>query len=373
MTITKVTEMWSRASHAEESSDGLTITRTYRRAFREEHSAGTSLSAIRTANDGTTAIPSVRDVYPGESEVYCTNVGGVEPVGPVMSIVPVEYEGEVGSDGSDPTTALPKIRYGSVKVTQEADRDGRGAPLTNSVGDPVKGLQGEINDFELRVQRPFLSVNGPLAQKYLQSTNSDVMNVLGDVWQPGTAHLVSYEAEPVFDKLGYVKYFNVDALVGFRYPVNTTPNRAWWYRYRNEGKRARFATTVTFTGGGGSLAAGYAIANSSGAITDVVVTCRGKNYTSAPTVSFTSTTGGSGASATATLSGDEVASVSIGAGGTGYKSGISPVLDKNKEPVTEPVLLTAAGTIETNADNAFFNERQKFPYSLPLNALGLLD
>ena len=62
MTITKVTEMWSRKSTGEESDDGLTITRTYRRAFQVEHSAGTSMNAIRTANDGTTAIPSVRDV-----------------------------------------------------------------------------------------------------------------------------------------------------------------------------------------------------------------------------------------------------------------------------------------------------------------------
>ena len=74
MAITKVTEMWSRKSSAEESDDGLTIRRTFRRAFQVEHSAGASADEIRTADDGTTDIPSIRDAYPGYSEVFCVAV-----------------------------------------------------------------------------------------------------------------------------------------------------------------------------------------------------------------------------------------------------------------------------------------------------------
>ncbi len=365
--------MWSRQTSGEESADQISYTRTYASAYQVEHGAGESPDAIRTADDGTTAIPRVGDLYPGTEAVFCTNVGDVERVGPIFSIVPVQWSGQVGPDDSSNLAVIPDVEYGSIHVREEADRDANNFPLTNTVGDPVSGIQGDIYDFELRVKRPYMTVNGPLAQQYLYSTNSDTMIVLGDVWPPGTAHLEEYRARPVFDKTGAVTHFDVDALVLFRRPVNTINARAWWYRYRNEGKRGRFATTVTFTGGGGSLAAGYAIANGSGAITKVVVTCRGQEYTSAPTVNFTSTTGGTGATGTAVLSGDQVASVTIGAGGSGYRSGIQPILDKNKEPVTEPVLLTAAGELEEDADSAFYNLRQRFPESLPYNALGLLD
>lgn len=376
MTIISVTEMWSRQSTAASSSGGRRYTRRYRSAYQVVHSVDATLDEIRTANDGTTAVPRERDLFPNYDNIYCTRVGDIER-GLNLSIVPVEYEGEVGIDGqADPVAALPEIDYGSVIVTEEADRDGYGRALTNTVGDPVQGLQARIVDMSLKVRRNYLAVNGPLALQYLNSTNSDTMVVFGDVWQPGQAHLANYSARPTFDKFGQVSYFTVSAEVQFRYPINTVPARAWWHRFRNEGKRARYGTRVSFSGGGGSRAAGYAIA-SGGAVTGVVMTSRGVGYTSPPAVSFASTTGGSGASGTAVLgTGDfqgQVVSVTIGAGGTGYKSGIQPVVDRNKEPVTEPVLLSADGSVEEDADTAFFCEQPEFPLYLPYNALGLLD
>jgi hypothetical protein len=59
------------------------------------------------------------------------------------------------------------------------------------------------------------------------------------------------------------------------------------------------APTVTFTGGGGSGAAGTAVI-SGGVVVSVTVTAGGSGYTSAPTVGFISG-GGSGAAATATV------------------------------------------------------------------------
>lgn len=376
MTIHAVEQMWSRESSSDQSSDGLRFRRTYRSAYQVSHSADATLDEIRTASAGGVSVPRVRDGFGSYTNVFCTNVGGVERVGPAFSIVPVEYEGEVSLDGDSPELQPPDIDYGSAATVEEVDRDGYGQPITNTVGDPVSGLQGTINDMVLRVKRNFLAVNGPLARRYLNSVNSDSMLVLGDVWSPGEAHLERYSAKPVFNKLGNVAYFSVDAQVRFREPINTVSARAWWHRFRNEGKRIRYATRVTFTGGGGSRAAGYAIA-SAGAITKVVLTSYGVGYTSAPTVSFASDTGGTGATATAVLGQGplqgEIFSVTIGAGGTGYKSGIEPALDRNKEPVTEPVLIAADGSKEESADSAFFVERPQFPFYLPYNVLGLLD
>lgn len=59
------------------------------------------------------------------------------------------------------------------------------------------------------------------------------------------------------------------------------------------------APTVTFSGGGGTGAAGTAVV-SGGAVTGVTITNHGTGYTSAPTVAFTGG-GGTGAAATATI------------------------------------------------------------------------
>ena len=69
---------------------------------------------------------------------------------------------------------------------------------------------------------------------------------------------------------------------------------------------------VTFSGGDGTGAAGTATLS----VNDIAVTNGGSGYTTAPTVSFTGD--GSGATATATLSGDVVTGISVTNGGSGY-------------------------------------------------------
>jgi hypothetical protein len=79
------------------------------------------------------------------------------------------------------------------------------------------------------------------------------------------------------------------------------------------------APTVTFTGGGGTGAAGFAtIVN--GAITAVTITNPGNGYIAAPQVHFTGG-GGNGATANVTLSGTQVGSVTVTNGGSGYTTG----------------------------------------------------
>jgi hypothetical protein len=368
--------MWSRRGNNDESQDGRSYNVQYRSAYQVVHSADATDDEIRNASDGTTTIPAIRSTLAGKPGVFCVR-REVEMVSPILSVVTVTHVGELGTGESNlPENQPPEMEYQSVEVNEPADRDAYGTPLTNTVGDPVTGLQGTIQDMALRVTRNFLSVNGNLALQYLNSTNSDVYPVLGTQWQPGTAHLRAYSARPVFDQFGNVSYFSVSAEVHFRYPINTVNARAWWYRYRNEGLRKRYATRVTFSGGGGSGASGYAVATS-GAVTAVVITNRGRDYTSAPTVAFASDTGGASAAGTAVLGtgqyAQQVVSVTITNGGTGYKSGVMPILDANKEPITSPVLLKANGEEEPNADNAFFCERPKFPFYLPYRALGLLD
>ncbi|MEM9657712.1 MAG: glycosyl hydrolase family 28-related protein, partial [Planctomycetota bacterium] len=88
-------------------------------------------------------------------------------------------------------------------------------------------------------------------------------------------------------------------------------------------------TTVEFTGGGGEGAEAYAIVRVDGTVHSVVVVNGGSGYSTAPTVTLTDIGGqgsvGSGATATATVSGGKVTAVTMTAEGSNYEPYDMPV------------------------------------------------
>lgn len=366
MTINSVTRMWSRTTSASESSDGKKFTKNYSTTYQVVHSADATDEEIETAP----ALPNLRDLLDGYTNVYCTKVALTQR-GVVMSYVQVDYQGEFSLVGDNPTLQPPDYEYRPIKSEAEIDEDADGIPFCTTIGEPVYGITKPIADMVLRVRKNYLAFNGQLALQYMDSTNIEPFNVFGDIWSPGQAAMTDFSVKPVISANGFtVDYFSVTCEIQLRIPYRTVAARAWWARYRNEGMYVTNNVKVTLTGGGGSGAAGYAEI-SSGAVSAIHVTSSGRGYTSAPTVSITADSG-SGATATATVSDGAVASVSVGSGGTGYKAGIVRAVDDNKEPVSKPVLLAANGTRLTDTNQAFWVERRIKQYSLNYTALGLL-
>jgi len=368
MSIAKVTQMWSRDSGSNSSKDGLTYNASYTTAYQVEHTADETEINILLADDGTTAIPELGDLYPGTQAIFCTDKD-TEAVGPTYTVVLVTFEGELASkDQTDnPLNKEPEIEFSSVTVTEEMDEDINGLPLTNVNGDPVHGIKDEIWDYTLKIRRNFALFNTYAWRLYARSYSSD--SFFG--WPAGSAALRGFSVKPVRYGPGKsLTYYDVSATIGFREPYNTIPARAWWKRYRNEGLRVRVGTTVSFSGGGGSGAAAYAVL-SSGAVSEIVVTNDGRGYTSAPTVTITSAGSGSGATATATVANGSVDDVTVGAGGSGYINGLQPAVDALKRDVNRPVLLKADGTYEEDADSAVWLERST-RRAMPYNTLGLI-
>lgn len=364
MTVSSVTEMWSKRSGGYQSSDGKTFTARFTTAYQILHDANDSSDTILFAN----SVPQVRDVYPGKFGVFCTSTS-LEPVGPIMSVVTAEWEGEVGTSGNDtPVNKPPEWSWANTKTTEPVDSDAYGFPLCNSNGELVTGFTKDISDFTLTVTRNFQAINTFTISQYLDSTNSDPYGSPGSIWPAGTASLDTFNAQTVLD--GAYQYYQVTAKIDFRIPFNTVAARAWWYRFRNEGRTERTGTYVSFSGGGGSGATAYPVV-SGGVISKIVVTSGGRDYTSAPTVTITTTSGGSSGAATASISSGRVSSVSVTNGGTGYISKLVRAVDSNKEPVTQPVSLAADGTRLSDAASAIWIERPKKTYSLPYSALGL--
>lgn len=368
MTIDSATLMWSRRGASRSVDEkGRNYTTRFFRTYQVVHSADASDTEILGA------VPSLMSTLTDGTITY-TNVflrdHSIAPAGPIMTYVQCDYEGQTGREPTDdPTLQEPEIEWYNLSSDEPIDIDADGLPFTNVNGELVDGQTKRISDFVLSVKRNYLGINTALTAEYLDSVNSDLFAAPGGVWLPGTCALDTFRARPINMQSGVPSYWEVSATVICRIPYLTIPARAWWARYRNEGFYARSGALVSFSGGGGTGAAGYAV-EASGVITGVVVTTPGRGYTSAPTVSITGT--GSGATATATLDSDGgVASVAVGSGGSGYKTSLKRAVDSNKEPVSTPVLLKANGQQEPNLANAIFIERRIKQYAKPYSVLGL--
>jgi starch-binding outer membrane protein, SusD/RagB family len=100
------------------------------------------------------------------------------------------------------------------------------------------------------------------------------------------------------------------------------------YLYKANASTTKYnSLTVTITGGAGTGATATAYTSASGGITSVAIGNGGTGYTTAPTITFTAyatnaaipvVTVGTGATATATVSGGKVTAINITAAGTAY-------------------------------------------------------
>lgn len=246
MTIDSVKKGWSRTSSEGSSSDGLTFSVSFTEGWQIVHSADATELEILNAP----GLPQVRNLYPG-TYVPCTRVGPVSKVGPIFSIVMIQYEGEVGPGGADdsPVNKKPEYTWSDTSSSEEVDQDRNGAPIATATGETIHGVTMDLADQTLTITRNYLLFSPWLTHQYRHSVNSDTFAS----YPPGTARLVGFSATSQSSEDGSFEYWRVNAKVQFRYPYNTTAAKAWYARVLHEGyycykpgfSRADRATDVT--------------------------------------------------------------------------------------------------------------------------------
>lgn len=234
-TVEPAIKMWSRTGSNAEATDNF---RKLKAAFTEGYQVVHSADAREVDIYSAQGLPYVGQPYPGTDFVLAKR-GQIEKAGPILSIVIINYEGEVapltssgggGGPTFSPINNTPLIDWGNSTSTEEIEDDFDGLPLCNVVGDQVEGIKMMIVDQVVTIQRNFSTWNSYLQSRYVHATNSDTF--LG--WPPGTGKIVDLGANNVIGDTGN-GYWKGHMKVQFRYPYRTTPERAWWARYLNEG------------------------------------------------------------------------------------------------------------------------------------------
>lgn len=230
MTINSVDLSWSRCSGTAESNQGLNYSVSFIEGWQITHSADATDVEILSA-DG---LPALRACHPSVP-IACNRIGPLQRLGPIFSIVMVEYYGELGPGGllDSPINKVPEYTWSDVTYTELVDEDAGGEPIVTENDEPINGVTKEFCDQTLTITRNFGFINPFTIHAYRQSVNSDTFAG----YPAGTARLVGYTATSV--KAACYVYWRVNAKVQFRLPYRTTNERAWCKRVLHQGYKVR--------------------------------------------------------------------------------------------------------------------------------------
>ncbi len=240
MSIVSVNEMWSRQGSSAHLRDNFRkLDCSFKACYQVVCTYDTSQLDIYAATDPTTGIhiPFKGDTFPGTTTIYARKVSP-NRVSPIMWLVEVEYEGEVGpaGPGDSVLNAPPIIDFTNIIEDEEIDEDFDGYPIVNANYEPIEGIKVGVPDLVLNVRRNFPTWNTFTQGQYLRAVNSDTFNG----WPPGTARITKLDPKMVLTETE--GYWEVSASIRFRYPYRTTAAKAWYSRIRHEGFYVRATT-----------------------------------------------------------------------------------------------------------------------------------
>ena len=223
MSVTSVTQMWSRDAGDSSSPDADP------NGFEFNFQTAYQVLVDNPLDDQTVVLtaaglPKIGDVFPGAADAYMVGAKATR-INPVFWIVDINYKGTPAID------ANVIVTWGDTSTTEPVDEDINGRAIVNVNNEPVDGLTMDIADQTCTIQRKFYFIDTFAIYQYRHATNSDTF--LG--WAPGTARLTGYSAKNRFKYGAAQELWDVTATFQFRYPYRVTAAQAWYKRYRNEG------------------------------------------------------------------------------------------------------------------------------------------
>lgn len=225
--------MWSKAG------GDFTLTDKFRTAqakFQSAYQVFTEPDADISDVIQASGIPEAGSSYSAFYPYVFANAARPERISPVYWIAYVDYEGELkiggGNQPQSPMLTPAKIDWDDVETEEEIDEDYDGNPIVTKNNEPINGVKRLFADQTVTIRKNMLMFNPYVQAAYRESVNSDLF--LG--WPPGTGKMMKFQATSVKDStIGGGGYWEVTAVIQFRYPFRTTPDKAWYKRVRHEG------------------------------------------------------------------------------------------------------------------------------------------
>ena len=222
MAVIDATKMWSRegGSSTSEKYDNFATTYSHSEAYFVTHAVDDNAETIKE----TALLPAYGSRHVSGVDSFL-KIKTVENVGPISSIVSLQYEGKRFD-------ATVDIEWSDSTSTEPIDRDYNGVAIVTANYEQVEGLTMEISDPVAVIRRKFFTFNAYALAAYRHATNSDTF--LG--WPPGTARIVGYSAKNQFKYGLPLEQWDVTARIQFRLPLmGATSAQAWYKRWRHEG------------------------------------------------------------------------------------------------------------------------------------------
>jgi len=222
MAVIDATKMWSRegGTGTSEKYDAFPTIYSHSEAYFVTHAVDDNAETIKE----TTLLPAYGARHTSGVDSFL-KTKSTQPVGPISSIVTLQYEGKRFD-------ATVDIEWSDSTSTEPIDRDYDGEAIVTACYEQVEGLTMEISDPVAVIRRKFFTFNAYALAAYRHATNSDTF--LG--WPPGTARIVGYSAKNQFKYGLPQEQWDVTARIQFRLPLmGATAAQAWYKRWRHEG------------------------------------------------------------------------------------------------------------------------------------------
>ena len=241
--IVSVDLMWSKAGGDFGTTDNF---RRFTGAINSSYQVFATYDATLLDVLQAPGIPAAGSSYSEDFPFVYAEQAKPRRISPIYWIVDVAYSGEVsfasgeGDDGNEDQKNRPQsplltpatLDWDDVEVEMEIDEDYDGNPIVTANGEPINGVKRLFADQTVTIQKNMLVFNPFVQARYRQSVNSDPF--LG--WPPGTAKMQKFQAKSVrSSEVRGGGYWQVTAVIQFRYPYKTTPENAWYSRVRHEG------------------------------------------------------------------------------------------------------------------------------------------
>ena len=225
MAVTDANKMWSNHDFDVTQENAFNKTARINQAWQIVVDAGTT--ELEISNSGL--LPATGSIFSTELPHMFLKNRSFDQVSPVFWIGMMSYEGEIGLNGA-PWLNPPEISWTDTSSQEPVDMDWNGDPIVTVNGEAIRGVTVEVADLVLNVSRNYQSFSPAATFQYRHSVNSDTFAS----FSPGTGRLTRFSANQLWDA-NSGGYWKVNASVQFRYPFQTSFEKAWYARVRHEG------------------------------------------------------------------------------------------------------------------------------------------